>query len=138
MHDISSHLAEDGAANLRSAKHEEVIERLRAEHDNMRQALRWSLDTDEIDFGLRLAGALYRFWLYNDNGSEGSWWLESFSLAARSVPDAVQLRPSSVSGAWRGTGSDGPFRNCRVEEAVDLYQGVSPVNPAPDSTTPPP
>jgi predicted ATPase len=60
-------LAEEGTANLRISKHEEWMDRLKAEHDNLRQALRWSLDNAEIETGMRLAGALYRFWLYNDN-----------------------------------------------------------------------
>jgi predicted ATPase len=119
-------VAEDGSANLRTAKHEEVLDRLRVEHDNMRQALRWSLDADAIDTGLRLAGALYRFWLYNDNESEGSWWLRELLSRGQPVADAVRAKAllglGSLSGNLVGQGRSG---TTALEEAVDIYRRLN-------------
>ena len=119
-------LAEEGAANVRSAKHEEVLDRLRIEHDNFRQALRWSLDNDEIETGLRLAGALYRFWLYNGNNSEGSWWLETLLARGRVVADSVRARAMLGFGSLSGQ-LIGKRRSAiaALEQAVEIYRSLA-------------
>lgn len=119
-------LAEDGATNLRSAKHEEVLDRLTIEHDNLRQALRWSLESDEVETGLRLAGALYRFWLYSDNNSEGVWWLEALLARRQVVADSVRAKAllglGSLSGDMVGRGRSG---TAALREAVEIYRSLA-------------
>ena len=44
---------------------------LRAEQDNLRAVLRWTLDAHELICGLRLAGALWKFWDLSNNYHEG-------------------------------------------------------------------
>lgn len=54
--------------------------------DNFRAALRWAMNsraTEDVELGLRLAGALGMFWYYNGHLSEGAIWLQS--LLARSA-----------------------------------------------------
>ena len=48
------------------------LDRLETEHDNFRAALTWSLDQDEIEAGLRLAGELRRFWEFRSHLTEGA------------------------------------------------------------------
>ncbi|MGH8928129.1 MAG: ATP-binding protein, partial [Acidimicrobiia bacterium] len=118
-------LAEEGADNLRSAKHQEVFERLQTEHDNMRQALRWSLESAEIETGLRLAGALYRFWLYNDSPSEGVWWLETLLSRGGVVADAVRAKAllgfGSLAGQLIGRARAGI---AALKQAVEIYRSL--------------
>ncbi len=56
---------------------DEIIwqERLEIDHDNLRQALRWSIDAGRADLAQGLAGTLYRFWMIRHHSEEGRVWL---------------------------------------------------------------
>ena len=65
--------------------HLEALDRLEAEHDNLRAALAWALDTpaaglaghdDRADIGLRLVETLGLFWYRRGYLAEGRRWLE--------------------------------------------------------------
>jgi predicted ATPase/class 3 adenylate cyclase len=43
--------------------------------DNLRAALRWALDNDEIEMGLRTAAPVWRLWLLRGQLAEGRKWL---------------------------------------------------------------
>jgi predicted ATPase len=64
----------------------EWLERLEEERDNIRAALEWSLSSGQIESGLNLAWALYRFWYWrNQHAREGRYWLEALLAAAESL-----------------------------------------------------
>ena len=69
-------LAEQGASELGGAEEATWLERLEAEHDNMRAALSWTLQSERAELGIRLAGALWRFWDMRGYYGEGRSWLE--------------------------------------------------------------
>ncbi|MHB8647673.1 MAG: ATP-binding protein [Thermomicrobiales bacterium] len=70
---------------------------LEAEHDNLRAALAWARDTGEIEIGLRLAGALARFWYIRGYQREGGAWLAD--LLARGVESSPYARAKALYGA---------------------------------------
>ncbi|MDQ2808275.1 MAG: tetratricopeptide repeat protein [Chloroflexota bacterium] len=117
-------LAETTAPQLRSTGQATVLRRLRAEHDNLRAALEWCAgDPLGVGSGLRLAGALWRFWLLNDLWSEGRAWLETM-LAA---PDAPTY-PAAHAQALFGLGSlttDSPTARRYLEESVALWRTLN-------------
>jgi predicted ATPase len=59
-----------------------MLDRLEAEHDNLRAALTWSLepqaagDAERVAIGLRLVEALVAFWHQHGHGTEGRRWLQ--------------------------------------------------------------
>ncbi len=64
-------LAEEAELKLMSKDQMTWLDRLETEMDNLRAALEWSqLNEQEID-GLRLAGALWRFWDVRNHRNEG-------------------------------------------------------------------
>jgi tetratricopeptide (TPR) repeat protein len=76
-------LAEAAAAQWDSPTAETMIKQLDREHDNLRAALRWACDGGDQIIGLRLAGALRKFWQSRGLISEGRAWL----AALLAIPD---------------------------------------------------
>jgi predicted ATPase/class 3 adenylate cyclase len=67
--------AEAAEPKLRSAEQLIWLDRLETEHDNLRTALGWSLESNKSDRALQLAGALSYFWVLRGYFSESHKWL---------------------------------------------------------------
>jgi predicted ATPase len=67
-------LAEEADPKLRGAEQAEWLWRLEKEHENLRVGLEWSLADAETGGGLRLCGALQRFWWTRGHLTEGRRW----------------------------------------------------------------
>jgi predicted ATPase/DNA-binding SARP family transcriptional activator len=52
-------------------EHRAWLERLESEHDNLRAALAWAVEREDVEIGLRLAAALGPFWEVRGYFSEG-------------------------------------------------------------------
>ncbi len=68
------------------------VRRLEVEHDNLRGALSWLLASREGELGLRLGGALWRFWYTRGYLSEAIRWLEQALSGSdrRPIPERVK------------------------------------------------
>jgi predicted ATPase/DNA-binding SARP family transcriptional activator/DNA-binding CsgD family transcriptional regulator len=84
-------LAEEAEPRLRGPEDLEWLERLETEHDNLRAALSWALERGEAELGLRLAGALWRFWEARGYYGEGLAWLKRV-LARGSRVSAARIK----------------------------------------------
>jgi predicted ATPase len=69
-------LSEEAEPQLREPEQEAWFERLELEHNNMRAALTWAIEQRNSELGLRLAGALWRFWWMRGYFDEGRRWLD--------------------------------------------------------------
>jgi tetratricopeptide (TPR) repeat protein len=94
-------LAEESEPALAGPDQVAWLARLALEHDNLRRALQWAGQTGAVEFGLRLAGALWRFWQIRGHVSEGREWLEELSAQAESAgaPIATSVRAKAYDGA---------------------------------------
>jgi len=91
-------LAESAESELKEAGQAEWLHRLAAEHDNLTAALRWTVESDQAERGLRLSGALARFWELQGFFQAGRKWL----AVCLAMPDAavhLSARAKALSGA---------------------------------------
>ena len=91
-------LAEQAEPKLFGPEQDAWFARLEAEHSNLRIALEWLAAQEDATQGLRLAGALWRFWEVRGHLAEGRTWLsEMLRLAG---PDAeAAARAKALLGA---------------------------------------
>ncbi len=96
-------LAEEAEPGLRGARQGEWLERLEREHDNLRAALSWALESGETELGLRLGGALGEFWHLRGHLSEGRRWLEAaLAKGSDAPPESARAKALARAGyvAW--------------------------------------
>ncbi len=90
-------LAEEAYPELKSANKLQWLEKLEAEHDNMRAALSWTLGRKEAELALRLGGALWVFWSVRGYYSEGRRWLEeALAIEGRVSPEVRAMALAGV------------------------------------------
>jgi predicted ATPase/DNA-binding CsgD family transcriptional regulator len=68
--------AEEAAPKLNDAYQQLWLNWLESEHDNLRAALAWALESGQIEAGLRIAIAISRFWEIRGHVQEGMAWFE--------------------------------------------------------------
>ncbi|OKH99102.1 hypothetical protein A6A06_26320 [Streptomyces sp. CB02923] len=69
-------LAEQAWERFRGPHQAVWLDRLKAEHDDLRAALEWLMASHDIDGAVRMAGALASFWDLQGRYAEGRVWLE--------------------------------------------------------------
>ncbi len=67
--------AEVADVELRRANPRPWLDKLRQEHDNIRAALRWLLNSGNATLAVQLSGAMHTFWFQRGHYSEGRRWL---------------------------------------------------------------
>ena len=113
-------LAEEADPELRGPDQLEWLERLEAEHDNMRAALSWALGRKEVELALRMGGALWWFWWMRGYYSEGRRWLqEALAMDGRGSPGS---RAMALAGAGRLASVQGDFDRAKeaCQEGLEL------------------
>jgi non-specific serine/threonine protein kinase len=115
--------AERAETELRGPRQAEWMERLEADVDNLRAALRWSLVNDEPDIGLCFGGALWYFWFVSGRLSEGREWLRAL-LAGADSREPSQMRAESLVGAsWLAfCQGDYDAANTQAQEGLRLHE----------------
>lgn len=93
-------LAEEVEPWLRGAHQEVWLERLEREYGNLRAALGWALDNEEVDLGLWFGGALGEFWYMGGNLGEGRRWLEAALSKSSGTPPTPARSRALVRAGW--------------------------------------
>ncbi|MEU0202633.1 MULTISPECIES: LuxR C-terminal-related transcriptional regulator [unclassified Streptomyces] len=102
----------------------EAVARLRADRDNLRAALDFSLSTPgEARAGLRLAGALWFYWHACGAPREGLYWLDR-ALAAGPEPTRERARGLWVAGLLAAATQDFPRGRRHAADALALARAL--------------
>lgn len=92
-------LAEEAASAMDKGEPNGWLERLDAEHDNLRAALTWAKDLPESDTMLRLVAALWPFWEIRGHFAEGRAWLEQTLDRGDTPPDPALATVTAGAGS---------------------------------------
>jgi non-specific serine/threonine protein kinase len=86
--DYFTSFAESAQQSGRDSAGTAWLARLDQEHDNLRAALRWTIDARQPALALRLVAALARFWELRGHFNEGLAWVREALAVAGDHPDA--------------------------------------------------
>ena len=118
-------LAERAEPELSGTNQEMWLAQLETEHDNLRAALHWAKESEETEMSLRLAGALWRFWLVRGHLGEGRERLTDILTAAGSSSHTAALA-KALTGAGTLAHNQGDYIAARslYEESLAVWQEV--------------
>jgi predicted ATPase/DNA-binding SARP family transcriptional activator len=113
-------LAELAEPEILRAEQASWLARLQADHDNLRAALEWSLERDDIELALRLIASLRRAWVSLGYLTETRRWLEAALARAADVSPAI--RAKAVYGLGRVALAQGDYDEAvrHLRDAVTL------------------
>ena len=119
-------LAEQTEPALYTAAQQTTLERLDQDHDNLRAALTWALDSRNVEAAARLAGSLSRFWGLRGHLSEGRMWLDKVLVQMDAEqPQAVSIpRARALLGAGALAWRQGDYTSAlsAMETSLAIFQ----------------
>ena len=115
-------LAEEGNPELNTADRARWLTQCDVEIDNFRSALDWLFQTHDLEWGLRLSVALFRFWDTRDHLTEGRTRLETVLRLAGCDHSKERARVSLFLGALATTQGDYAAGEQRLEQSLSLYE----------------
>jgi tetratricopeptide (TPR) repeat protein len=115
-------LAEEGNHELTSEDRTLWLIQCDAEIHNLRAALDWLFDTRDLDWGLRLCAALFRFWDMREHLAEGRLRLETILKLAGEERPRERARVSQFIGALASSQNDHVAARFFLEQSLFLYE----------------
>ncbi len=114
--------AERAEPELRGPDQEVWLDRLEADHVNLRVALEWSVESGDVQVGLRLANALWRFWEVRGHWSEGRGWLEEVLKRSGEASPALRAKALKAAGFLTRYLGDYAAAHSLLEESLAMYR----------------
>jgi predicted ATPase len=118
-------LAEEEAAEQSGAEAAERLVRLGSEHDNFRAALEWLTQTKDVDWGLRLGTALFRFWEIREFLAEGRDRLgRLLKLTGAATPTKLRMRALFAAGVLAAAQGDYASADTLLNQSQDIAHAL--------------
>jgi predicted ATPase/class 3 adenylate cyclase len=103
------------------------LDRVEQDHDNIRAALRWSVDSGNADIGMRIGGALWRFWLQRNHLREGRRWLEEILALPGAKGSGHRMKAATALGGLAYWQSDYDAAGAAYRETLEISRAVGDV-----------
>jgi non-specific serine/threonine protein kinase len=113
-------LAEEVDAGVEFTIAATALDRLERDLANFRAALGWAEAVDDRTLGLRLAGALFRLWVYRNHRAEGRGWLDRALARDAGPPSAPRARALVALGALEGGLGEQVLGEAHLREGLAL------------------
>jgi DNA-binding CsgD family transcriptional regulator len=113
-------LAERAASATWGPGQAEWLDRLEPERANLREALGWFDQNDDVDRLMRLTSSLFMFWRVRGPIREAHDWLEQALARPDPVPLRLHARALIAAGNMAYLQGDTPAYAARIEEALAL------------------
>jgi len=118
-------MAEAAEPHLRGSDQVAWAGRLELEHDNLRAVLAWSRGIEDAEaIGLRLAGAVYWFWLIHGHFSEGGMWLDAMLKQPTTTAPTARAKALFAAGVLAADRGEFARAISLHEEALPLYRDL--------------
>jgi predicted ATPase/DNA-binding SARP family transcriptional activator len=111
-------LEAEGVANSTPA----WASRIQRDYDNLRAALRWLLDHDELELALELGLSLNNFWYWREHEREGLRWVEELLVRSAGWHSPARARLVRVAALYSSAQGDLESATARFQEAVRLCE----------------
>jgi predicted ATPase/DNA-binding XRE family transcriptional regulator len=118
-------LSERAEPELRGPRQAAWLDRLEAEHDNLRAALRWAEEAGEVEVALRMAGVLGWFWFRRGYISEGRERLAGAlgqARAARLGPTGPLAKAFNAAGRLADHQGDNESARALYRQSLAIYE----------------
>jgi predicted ATPase/class 3 adenylate cyclase len=114
-------LAEEAARHMPARDQMLWLDRLKADHDNLRDAVRWAVAAGDVEVALRLAGALWRFWQLRGHMHEGlATMAEVLAMPGAELPTEARVRALEAAGGLKWWSADIAAADGFYAEALEL------------------
>jgi predicted ATPase/class 3 adenylate cyclase len=118
-------LAEAAAPGFRGPDLQRSLVTIQLDHDNIRSALSWALETDEGAVALGLVASAWRFWHLNGDLTVGRTWAEeAVALPSAAAPSALRAKALIGVASLAYWQLDGPAMVAACEEALDISRDL--------------
>jgi predicted ATPase/transcriptional regulator with XRE-family HTH domain len=117
-------VAEEAGRELGGSQAAVALERLEGELDNLRAAMRWSLEREEmrlsIEIALRLGAALWQLWRVRGLFSEGRTFLEQALAKSKGIEAPIRVRALMAAASLADSQDDTDRAEALCKESLAL------------------
>ncbi len=117
-------LSEQASLSLQGNDQVLWLERLGFERENLNAALSWATEAHRAELGLRLAGALKRFWDVRGHGREGRDWTERLLALPEAQASTIRAKALLGVGSFATSQGDYSLAGQYLHEALEIYRAA--------------
>jgi predicted ATPase/class 3 adenylate cyclase len=118
-------LAEEAAGHLPSRHQRPWLDRLTADHDNLRAAFGWALEQDDAELAHRLLAASWRFWQFRGHVTEGrARASEVLAMPGADAATAWRMGAHEAAGGVAWWAADIPAAHAHYQQELAIAREI--------------